>query len=181
MGGGGERSWGRVLGTWGHCLGDTVVTLPLCQHAACHETSTVPPAWGGGSWAYFPTPLPFAPSFPPSFPHKPFIPILTLVLGTTFGAFTAAPCSPPGPYSRCFLFFPMPPPLTIHPPVVWHCLLAPAGLLLGTARQHVRGHSTGVPCQDGGCMCVCVCASVGNGGHPAPFYLPCLFFILLNF
>lgn len=170
MGGGGERSWGRVLGTWGHCLGDTVVTLPLCQHAACHETSTVPPAWGGGSWAYFPTPLPFAPSFPPSFPHKPFIPILTLVLGTTFGAFSAAPCSPPGPYSRCFLFFPMPPPSPFTPPLFgtacWHL----QGCSLALHGSTCVGTALGCPARMGG-ACVCVCVQVWGTGATLPRFI----------
>lgn len=180
-GGGRERSWGRVLGTWGHCLGDSGDASPLRDGAStlCAMGRALCLLPGGGLWAYFPTPLPFAPSFPPSFPRRPFIPSLTLAHpgpGDNFRSFQLCTLLPSSPVQQVLPFLPVPsPPPTIHPPVVWHRLLAPAVLLLGTARQHVRGHSTGVHRRGGG-----GCEG-GERGHRAPLYFPFFFFIVLNF
>lgn len=146
-GGGRERSWGRVLGTWGHCLGDSGDASPLRDGAStlCAMGRALCLLPGGGLWAYFPTPLPFAPSFPPSFPRRPFIPSLTLAHpgpGDNFRSFQLCTLLPSSPVQQVLPFLPVPsPPLPFTPPLFgtgcWHlrcCSLARHGsTCVGTA------------------------------------------------
>lgn len=157
--GGGEREAGG--GCWGHgdiALG-TAVTLPRCGTvpARCvpwdeHCASCL----GGGLWAYFPTPLPFAPSFPPSFPRRPFIPSLTLAHpgpGDNFRSFQLCTLLPSSPVQQVLPFLPVPsPPLPFTPPLFgtgcWHlrcCSLARHGsTCVGTAPGCTAGVGGGV-------------------------------------
>lgn len=129
-GGGRERSWGRVLGTWGHCLGDSGDASPLRDGAStlCAMGRALCLLPGGGLWAYFPTPLPFAPSFPPSFPRRPFIPSLTLAHpgpGDNFRSFQLCTLLPSSPVQQVLPFLPVPSPPPYHSPP--RCLAPAAG------------------------------------------------------
>lgn len=180
-GGGRERSWGRVLGTWGHCLGDSGDASPLRDGAStlCAMGRALCLLPGGGLMGLFPNAPPLCTLFPSFLPPSPLYPQPNPGTSWSWGQLSELSALHPAPLQPCTAGASFPPralpPPTIHPPVVWHRLLAPAGLLLGTARQHVRGHSTGVHRRGGG-----GCEG-GERGHRAPLYFPFFFFIVLNF
>lgn len=147
-----------MLGTWGHCLGDSGDASPLRDGAStlCAMGRALCLLPGGGLWAYFPTPLPFAPSFPPSFPRRPFIPSLTLAHpgpGDNFRSFQLCTLLPSSPVQQVLPFLPVPsPPLPFTPPLFgtgcWHlrgCSLARHGsTCVGTAPGCTAGVGGGV-------------------------------------